>query len=120
MPRASWKGFMRLSLVSCPVYLSPATTRTKSIRLHQVWQPKTGRVPPVYDAEEDERSSRPARAFNDDADDTRSESFAPSRIALSSARSPHGRGDRARGGRQGLRIRARPVCHLHRGGTQGA
>jgi DNA end-binding protein Ku len=35
MPRASWKGFLRLSLVSCPVYLSPATTRTKSIRLHQ-------------------------------------------------------------------------------------
>jgi non-homologous end joining protein Ku len=29
MPRASWKGFLRLSLVSCPVYLSPATTRTK-------------------------------------------------------------------------------------------
>jgi DNA end-binding protein Ku len=40
MPRASWKGFLRLSLVSCPVYLSPVTTRTKSIRLHQVWQPR--------------------------------------------------------------------------------
>ena len=39
MPRASWSGFLRLSLVSCPIYLSPATTRTKSIRLHQVWQP---------------------------------------------------------------------------------
>jgi Ku70/Ku80 beta-barrel domain len=39
MPRASWRGFLRLSLVSCPVYLSPATTRTKPIRLHQVWQP---------------------------------------------------------------------------------
>ena len=38
MPRASWKGFLRLSLVSCPIYLSPATARTKSIRLHQVWQ----------------------------------------------------------------------------------
>jgi Ku protein len=25
--------------VSCPIYLSPATTRTKPIRLHQVWQP---------------------------------------------------------------------------------
>jgi hypothetical protein len=37
MPRASWKGFLRLSLVSCPIYLSPATKRTKSIRLHQVW-----------------------------------------------------------------------------------
>ena len=35
MPRASWRGFLRLSLVSCPIYLSPATTRTKPIRLHQ-------------------------------------------------------------------------------------
>ena len=39
MPRASWRGFLRLSLVSCPIYLSPATTRTKPFRLHQVWQP---------------------------------------------------------------------------------
>jgi DNA end-binding protein Ku len=39
MPRSSWRGFLRLSLVSCPIYLSPATTRTKPIRLHQVWQP---------------------------------------------------------------------------------
>ena len=34
MPRASWRGFLRLSLVSCPIYLSPATTRTTPIRLH--------------------------------------------------------------------------------------
>ena len=39
MPRASWRGFLRLSLVTCPVYLSPATTGTKPIRLRQVWQP---------------------------------------------------------------------------------
>ena len=32
MPRASWRGFLRLSLVTCPVYLSPATTHTKPIR----------------------------------------------------------------------------------------
>jgi hypothetical protein len=51
MPRASWKGFLRLSLVSCPVYLSPATTRTKSIRLHQVWQPRV-RGAPAYDEDE--------------------------------------------------------------------
>jgi hypothetical protein len=38
MPRASRSGFLRLSLVSCPVYLSPATTHTKSVRLHQVWR----------------------------------------------------------------------------------
>ena len=32
MPRASWRGFLRLSLVTGPVYLSPATTHTKPIR----------------------------------------------------------------------------------------
>ena len=52
MPRASWRGFLRLSLVSCPIYLSPATTRTKPIRLHQVWQPA-----PV-DVDEDELPDR--------------------------------------------------------------
>jgi DNA end-binding protein Ku len=36
MPRASWNGFLKLSLVSCPVYLSPATTETKRIRLNQL------------------------------------------------------------------------------------
>ena len=61
MPRASWKGFLRLSLVSCPVYLSPATTRTKPIRLHQVWVPR-GRPAEVSGTdEEDERQQTPAR-----------------------------------------------------------
>lgn len=36
MPRASWSGFLRLSLVSCPIYLSPAATEAKRIRLHQL------------------------------------------------------------------------------------
>ncbi len=59
MPRATWKGFLRLSLVSCPVYLLPASTRTKSIRLNQVWVP--GRSPnrePEFDDEEEERPVR--------------------------------------------------------------
>jgi len=34
MPRASWNRFLKLSLVSCPVYLSPATTEAKRIRLN--------------------------------------------------------------------------------------
>jgi DNA end-binding protein Ku len=41
VPRASWKGYLRLSLVSCPIYLTPATARTKPIRLHQVWRGTT-------------------------------------------------------------------------------
>jgi non-homologous end joining protein Ku len=52
MRRASWKGLLRLSLVSDPIYLSPVATRTKSIRLHQVWQPNAGRGAPIEDDEE--------------------------------------------------------------------
>ena len=44
MPRANWRGFLSFSLVSCPIYLSSATTRIKPIRLHQVWQPPPGNV----------------------------------------------------------------------------
>src|SRR5215470_14848752 len=36
MPRASWNGFLRLSLVTCPVYLVPATTEAKHVRLSQL------------------------------------------------------------------------------------
>lgn len=36
MPRATWNGHLRLSLVSCPVYLTPAITETKRIRLNQI------------------------------------------------------------------------------------
>jgi DNA end-binding protein Ku len=59
MPRASWKGFLRLSLVSCPVYLSPATTRTRSIRLHQVWVPSAR---PSVLAEANDEDEAPPRA----------------------------------------------------------
>jgi DNA end-binding protein Ku len=41
MPRATWNGFLRLSLVSCPIYLTPATSEASNIRLHQL-NPKTG------------------------------------------------------------------------------
>src|SRR5215831_18225243 len=53
MPRASWSGFLRLSLVSCPIYLLPATTRTKSIRLHQVWRPAAANEPDADDRDRD-------------------------------------------------------------------
>jgi DNA end-binding protein Ku len=73
MPRASWRGFLRLSLVSCPIYLSPATTRTKSIRLHQVWRPAPA---PLEEPEEDvpdrgreeREEERPALGRHDHAD----------------------------------------------------
>jgi DNA end-binding protein Ku len=85
MPRASWKGFLRLSLVSCPIYLSPATTRTKSIRLHQVWQPRAARGAPIEDEEEEERQpyQDAGRLYSDDVrGDARAEPSAPARVAL--------------------------------------
>jgi hypothetical protein len=39
--RPSWTGHLRLSLVSCPITLSPAATETERIRLNQL-NPKTG------------------------------------------------------------------------------
>jgi DNA end-binding protein Ku len=41
MPRATWNGFLRLSLVSCPIFLTPATSERANIRLHQL-NPETG------------------------------------------------------------------------------
>jgi DNA end-binding protein Ku len=39
--RAYWKGFLRLSLVSCPIALFPATSEREKIRFHQINR-KTG------------------------------------------------------------------------------
>jgi DNA end-binding protein Ku len=35
-PRAYWKSFLRLSLVSCPIALFPATSEREKIRFHQL------------------------------------------------------------------------------------
>jgi DNA end-binding protein Ku len=35
-PRANWKGFLRLSLVTCPVALYPATSDSEKISLNQI------------------------------------------------------------------------------------
>src|ERR1700747_2815081 len=40
-PRANWKGFLRLSLVTCPVALYPATSDTEKISSNQINR-KTG------------------------------------------------------------------------------
>jgi DNA end-binding protein Ku len=40
-PRANWKGFLRLSLVTCPVALYPATTDSEKIHFNQL-NKKTG------------------------------------------------------------------------------
>jgi DNA end-binding protein Ku len=86
MPRASWRGFLRLSLVSCPVYLLPATARTKPIRLHQVRRPSA-----IEESEEDLSEAQQdanvpehptASAIHDDAIDEFDQGGAATRIVL--------------------------------------
>src|SRR6516165_10753772 len=89
MPRATWRGFLRLSLVTCPVYLSPATTGTKPIRLRQVWQPAPVEVnedalPDRSAGQQGSASSAPQLA----ADHTNPEA-AQSRAATRIALRPH-------------------------------
>jgi DNA end-binding protein Ku len=40
-PRANWKGFLRLSLVTCPIALFPATSESDKISFNQI-NKKTG------------------------------------------------------------------------------
>jgi DNA end-binding protein Ku len=85
MPRASWRGHLRLSLVSCPIYLSPATARTKPIRLHQVWQASPAQEAseqPDQDRARDVTDLRASRVPSDEVED-RAEPVSPvSRITL--------------------------------------
>src|SRR3954451_1130836 len=34
--RANWKGYLRLSLVSCPIALYPATSESEKVRFNQL------------------------------------------------------------------------------------
>ena len=43
-PRAYWKGFLRLSLVSCPILLYPATTEREKVRFHQLHTQSGNRI----------------------------------------------------------------------------
>ncbi len=43
-PRASWKGYLRLSLVSCPVRLYPATTTSERITFNQLHKDTHNRI----------------------------------------------------------------------------
>ena len=36
MPRAFWKGYLRLSLVTCPIQLFPATSQSGRTHFHQI------------------------------------------------------------------------------------
>ena len=41
-PRSFWKGYLKLSLVTCPVAMMPATTEIERVRFHMLNR-KTGR-----------------------------------------------------------------------------
>jgi len=43
-PRASWKGYIKLSLVSCPVRLYPATSASERISFHQLHKDTHNRI----------------------------------------------------------------------------
>src|SRR5690349_6178315 len=34
LPRPSWRGYLRLSLVTCPVAMLPATSEAEKVRFH--------------------------------------------------------------------------------------
>ena len=35
-PRAYWKGYLKLSLVSCPVALYPASSTSEKVSFHRI------------------------------------------------------------------------------------
>jgi DNA end-binding protein Ku len=89
MPRESWRGYLRLSLVSCPIYLSPAATRTKPVRLHQVWRPAPAPtdepeedLPDQGRGQENRDTSRATMVARDAEEDVADHSRAATRIAL--------------------------------------
>jgi DNA end-binding protein Ku len=42
--RAYWKGYLKLSLVTCPVALFPASSQAEETRFHQINR-KAGNLP---------------------------------------------------------------------------
>ena len=46
--RQFWKGYLRLSLVTCPVAMSPATSETEKVRFHTLNRRTGDRVVSQY------------------------------------------------------------------------
>lgn len=64
MPRPFWKGYLKLSLVTCPVTLTPATTESAKLRFHTLDRKSGNRVESRYvDAETGKPVEDPARAY---------------------------------------------------------
>jgi DNA end-binding protein Ku len=56
-PRANWKGFLRLSLVTCPVALYPATSVSEKISFNQINKTTGHRIRYLKDADTGEEVS---------------------------------------------------------------
>ncbi|TAX22865.1 Ku protein (plasmid) [Rhizobium leguminosarum] len=48
MPRPYWKGYLKLSLVTCPVAMSPATSESEKVRFHTINRETGNRVISQY------------------------------------------------------------------------
>ena len=117
MPRASWKGFLRLSLVSCPVYLSPATSRSPS------GCTRSGclAIEPQNQSRKRKTSYRGAAALRHVTTTIRIRAGrargrgAGGADCSTAGRSRIRRTRRARRSCEGLRVRARAACDVHPG-----
>ena len=47
-PRPSWRGYLRLSLVTCPVAMLPATSEAEKVRFHTLNRATGNRVQARY------------------------------------------------------------------------
>ena len=47
-PRSFWKGYLKLSLVTCPVAMTPATSETEKVRFHTLNRATGNRVVSHY------------------------------------------------------------------------
>ncbi|CAK7260903.1 protein of unknown function (plasmid) [Shinella sp. WSC3-e] len=47
-PRPYWKGYLKLSLVTCPVSMSPATSESDKVRFHTLNKETGNRVVSQY------------------------------------------------------------------------
>lgn len=64
MPRPFWKGYLKLSLVTCPVTMTPATTGAHRLRFHTLDRKTGRRVASRYvDAETGKPVEDPAHAY---------------------------------------------------------
>ncbi|MBA9032894.1 non-homologous end joining protein Ku [Rhizobium leguminosarum] len=62
MPRPYWKGYLKLSLVTCPVAMSPATSDSEKVRFHTLNKETGNRVVSQY---VDSLTGKPVRDENE-------------------------------------------------------